>query len=254
MADLSSWYKGVLVVTGLNRGFTESYYMRKNTWDLVKADFKYIAEWRASILARNLQVKYATVVRVGSERKSDLVIAKPLNGSRGVKFPTSAWASVLSLNCNSPATGLMYRFQTVTRQHISSYFRGLPDGVFNNFMYLSPDGNGDQAPVPSGTDSALNTDLPYDAIWNYATPPDPDTDYTTWENAVKKFLIGVRDFTIWARFKKDTTISSTTNTDPSGDTDGVSEYSGLGKFTWNTLNAVEYRRVTDVAPGRPSLV
>lgn len=256
-AETTQWFQLILNMHGQNRGFTEKYYMEEMTWDDNLPKALYIARWRAAILGRGWTLTRAVLSRVGNERVSDKVITRPILGSTGVKFPSADFPDEHQLRPNNPGTGLLYRFQTVTRHHVSRSFRALPDAFIEDFKFVSSDEEPDDfAPVPETSAGAtVATALPNEEYYNYAEPVTPEpAGFVTWTVAMRNFLGGVRDFTRFFRIVTDPSPSEATSSSPSTTALGIADLAGVGRIEYHSWDKVTYERTTEVSCGDPSSV
>jgi hypothetical protein len=270
MADFERYKKLVLAFSGYNRGWSEAHFITGNTLLASLQAAKHICYWRAAILARGFEMRYANIAMVGPKKEAYAVVSKPLQGGIGVNAGTTNWPTEDSLFTNAPDTSLRYRFETETGHSAVRQIRGLPDGIVKKFKYQFADSIPDDAPDGAETTvDAATLDLPPDVLWDYATPPTSSStpaagDYYSYQTCLRNYLAFIRTYTYWSKFTADDTVSTSTVTaataanyvsdPPVIPADGEIRIADYGIAKWNSWVKVFYRGVSGLRTGRPSLL
>lgn len=234
--DLNNAFKLAITINGEDRGFSEAYTLVGQTWDAAKLAGKHIAYWRAALLAVDFKLVHAVVSRLGPKKNSDIVIGSPIAGGIGVKFATADGWSVANKKGNSPGVGCRLRFQTADRLHLTRSFRGLPDGMINEFKLFQtvmdqPDLGAYDFPY-----TLDDAELPLAEYWPDvdSTPPANAASFVTWNVAFQNLARVLFNHTQYGKIVP-----------------GVGGANGtLENYPWAS---VAYRRLSERRTGRPSL-
>lgn len=267
MADPRKWFKGYMVFSGLNQGWTESFFMAGEHQDKAVKEMRSLARYRAALLGRDIELRYAAVATIGSDKPAFAAISHPIAGSTGVNLNVTDWTDA-DIGCDIPDRTIRYRFETATGKNKILQLRGMPDGVVAHKKYALTDDGSDIGPDPATGPFLSSETLTLPTIlWDRTDEPDGSSTpaaslYPTFGIALQGYLGRLRDFTIYAKVTKDTSISANSETAPvvgnfvsdpaTLPVDGTVDIAGFGTIKWNKWANVYYRGVSRVQTGRPS--
>lgn len=126
MADLSTSMKGVLYINHRNAGWSETYYLKTNSYADGLSALALLAAYRRSFMATGTEMVWARVSFIGNPKE-----AKGLGGLPLKPLPQVGANETL----DNPFDALHYRFETATGKSGNKLLRGVPDSLVADFKF-----------------------------------------------------------------------------------------------------------------------
>lgn len=133
MANSTNLMAAVLYFSYRQNGWSEKYHLKTATYDEGMAKLIELAAYRRAFMGFGVEINWGRVSFEANPREAKAAEGLPIGFLDSMKkVPTEADTLYYP---NDPQTGLVYRFETPTGKSGNRIFRGVPDGMVQNFKY-----------------------------------------------------------------------------------------------------------------------